>query len=77
MANPIGNKLHLLLGLVTTKVALVTLIGSDDRSTSAEDLKEKLRRDLESSSIQNSWTVEKVTVLDAPQVALSVSQSKK
>ena len=71
MANPIGKTPSLISVPLTGKVALVTLITSDD-SVPTEKLKEQLRRELESSSIPDTWKVEKVTVLDDPQLVQPV-----
>ncbi len=65
----------------TGKVALVTLIRSSDHDPlSADELAEQIRRNIESSALSETWTVDRVAVLDegaSTAKALSTQKAKK
>ena len=46
------------------KVALVSLIYSNEKDFSADELAQELRRELESAPFLKPWVLDRVTVLD-------------
>lgn len=46
------------------KVALVSLIYSDEKDRSEEELTQELRRGLEAAPFLKAWVLDRVTVLD-------------
>lgn len=60
------------------KIAIITLIHSqEDVKLSSEELAERIRRDLETSKIRESWTIDRVTVLDESQPRTTLVQPER